>query len=321
MRYRAVIGLCAAALALAGCGVFSGKGESNTPAPNQNGYYKVGNPYQIDGAWYYPSVDWNYDQTGTASWYGPDFHGKYTANGEIFDMNALTAAHRTLPMPSIVQVTNLENGRSIQLRINDRGPYAKNRIIDVSRRAAQLLGFENTGTAQVEVKLLRQETMAAQSLAQKNGGEDAPPAPHLAALPLTPVSEESLAPPPGTQAAPQPASAAQATMQPIPDPQPRSASKLVLVQRAEAATAPQANAVPAGARIYIQAGAFARQVNAEQLKQKLAALGHIDITAVRVNGVSLYRVRIGPVKTAAEADKLLARVIGQGAPGARIAYE
>jgi peptidoglycan lytic transglycosylase len=321
MRYKAVIGLCAAAFALAGCGVFGGGGGNTQPAPNQNGYYKIGNPYQIDGAWYYPSIDWNYDQTGTASWYGSDFYGKYTANGEVYDMNALTAAHRTLPMPSIVQVTNLENGRSIQLRINDRGPYAKNRIIDLSRRAAQLLGFENTGTAQVEVKLLRQETMAVQSLAQKNGDEDAPPAPQLAALPVMPVSEEPLAPPPGAQAAPQPAPAAQATMQPIPDPQPRTASKLALIQRTEAATAPQARAVPAGARIYIQAGAFVQQANAEQLKQKLAALGHIDITAVRVNGVNLYRVRIGPVKTAEEADKLLARVISHGAPSARIAYE
>src|SRR5690349_12270675 len=101
--------------------------------------YKLGKPYQIEGAWYYPKVDYDYSETGIASWYGPDFHGKSTANGEIFDQNALTAAHKTLPMPTIVRVTNLENGRSIEVRINDRGPFKNNRVIDLTRRGAQLL--------------------------------------------------------------------------------------------------------------------------------------------------------------------------------------
>src|SRR5579862_614679 len=93
------------------------------PSPGAGkGIYKVGDPYQIKGVWYYPSEDFNYDETGIASWYGPDFHGKYTANGEVYDMTDVTAAHRTLPMPSVVRVTNLENGRSLILRINDRGP-------------------------------------------------------------------------------------------------------------------------------------------------------------------------------------------------------
>ncbi|HZB93752.1 MAG TPA: septal ring lytic transglycosylase RlpA family protein, partial [Stellaceae bacterium] len=117
-------------------------GRSPTPSGQalEHGTYKVGQPYEVSGVWYYPAVDWNYDETGIASWYGKEFHGRSTANGEIFDLNALTAAHPTLPMPSIVQVTNLENGRSIELRVNDRGPYVNGRIIDVSRRAAQLLG-------------------------------------------------------------------------------------------------------------------------------------------------------------------------------------
>ena len=92
--------------------------------------YKVGAPYQINGVWYYPAADYSYDETGVASWYGEQFDRKYTANGEIFDLNELTAAHRTLPMPSIVQVTNLTNGRSLQLRVNDRGPFARGRIIE-----------------------------------------------------------------------------------------------------------------------------------------------------------------------------------------------
>lgn len=126
----------------------------------KTGTYKVGNPYKVLGKWYYPKEDYSYVETGTASWYGEDFHAKYTANGEIYDMNTLTAAHRTLPLPSIVRVTNLENGRSLVLRVNDRGPFAKNRIIDISKRGAQLLGFQAQGTAKVKVEVMEQESKA-----------------------------------------------------------------------------------------------------------------------------------------------------------------
>src|SRR5262245_12419431 len=128
-----VLAALAVALLLAGCA-----GEKTSGVAGGHGVYKVGKPYQIAGSWYYPAVDYDYTETGIASWYGPDFHGKDTANGEAYDMNALTAAHRTLPMPSMVRVTNLENGRQIVLRVNDRGPFARSRIIDVSRRASQL---------------------------------------------------------------------------------------------------------------------------------------------------------------------------------------
>jgi peptidoglycan lytic transglycosylase len=132
--------------------------------------YKVGVPYQINGVWYYPTVDYNYDETGVASWHG-EFDQKYTANGEVFDRNELTAAHRTLPMPSIVQVTNLSNGRALQLRVNDRGPFAHGRIIDVSQRASQLLGFATNGTAPVRVKIMREESIQVAELAKRNGGD------------------------------------------------------------------------------------------------------------------------------------------------------
>ena len=128
--------------------IFSAKGSS----------YKVGKPYKINGQWYYPAEDYDYSEVGTASWYGEDFHAKYTANGEIYNMNTLTAAHRTLPLPSIVRVTNLENGRSLVLRVNDRGPFAKNRIIDISKRGAQLLGFQNKGIAKVRVEIMADES-------------------------------------------------------------------------------------------------------------------------------------------------------------------
>ena len=136
------------ALALAACG----GGGGQYLAAGSPGSYKVGKPYKVNGIWYTPQADPYYDRTGVSSWYGRDFHGKRTANGEKYDMNAMTAAHPTLPLPSYVLVTNLENGRKAVLRVNDRGPFAKGRILDVSRRAAQVLGYERNGTARVRVQ-------------------------------------------------------------------------------------------------------------------------------------------------------------------------
>jgi rare lipoprotein A len=120
--------------------------------PKGGGGYKLGSPYKIAGRWYTPTEDPNYDRSGLASWYGADFHGRKTANGEIFDMGALTAAHPTLPMPSYAYVTNLDNGRTILVRINDRGPYAHDRVMDLSRRSAQMLGTETQGIGRVRVR-------------------------------------------------------------------------------------------------------------------------------------------------------------------------
>lgn len=118
------------------------------------GYHKIGKRYQVAGIWYTPKHDADYEETGVASWYGDKFHAQKTANGEIYDMNALTAAHRTLPLPSLVRVTYLANGRSVVVRVNDRGPFKKGRIIDVSARVARELGFADKGTAKVRVKYL-----------------------------------------------------------------------------------------------------------------------------------------------------------------------
>lgn len=124
------------------------------PAAQANPHKKIGNPYKVAGIWYYPAEDPGYDRTGIASWYGPTFHGRKTANGEIFDMNRLTAAHPTLPLPSIVQVTNVKNGRTVNVRLNDRGPFAHGRLIDMSREAAIALGFKDDGLAEVRVRYL-----------------------------------------------------------------------------------------------------------------------------------------------------------------------
>ncbi len=130
-------------LLLAGCG-----------APEPQPHYKIGAPYKINGTWYQPQFVTQYEATGVASWYGEPFHGQHTANGEVYDMEALTAAHPTLPLPSIVQVTNLANGYTLLLRVNDRGPFVSDRLIDLSQAAARALGFERQGLAQVHVTYL-----------------------------------------------------------------------------------------------------------------------------------------------------------------------
>jgi rare lipoprotein A len=122
------------------------------PVPKGGGTYRVGKPYMVAGRVYVPQENVNYRAEGLASWYGDDFHGRLTANGEVFDMNALTAAHPTLPMPCYARVTNLSNGKSLIVRVNDRGPYAANRLIDVSHKAAELLGFQGNGVAKVRVE-------------------------------------------------------------------------------------------------------------------------------------------------------------------------
>ena len=124
---------------------------SGSGTKTRRGVYKLGNPYQVAGKTYVPRHDPRYDRTGTASWYGDDFHGRLTSNGEVFDMHKISAAHPTLPLPSLVRVTNLDNGRSVVLRVNDRGPFVHDRIIDLSRAAADRLGFRLKGTANVRV--------------------------------------------------------------------------------------------------------------------------------------------------------------------------
>ena len=144
------------------------------PVPKGGGVRKIGQPYVAAGETVVPREDPDYDRAGIASWYGEMFHGRKTANGEVYDMDALTAAHPTLPLPSYVKVTHLGNGRSLVLRVNDRGPFARNRIIDLSRRAAKLLGIQMAGTGPVRVKYLRPAPL---------DGDDSFERTHLAAQP------------------------------------------------------------------------------------------------------------------------------------------
>jgi rare lipoprotein A len=126
--------------------------EPGQPVPKGGGTYRVGKPYVVGGRTYYPEENRRYRGEGVASWYGDDFHGRLTANGEVYDMHAISAAHPTMPMPSYARVTNAKNGRSLIVRVNDRGPYHADRVIDLSGKAAELLGFRGHGLARVRVE-------------------------------------------------------------------------------------------------------------------------------------------------------------------------
>lgn len=288
------------------------------------GDYKVGKPYQVKGLWYYPAEDMSYDQTGIASWYGPNFHGKPTANGETFDQWEVSAAHKTLPLPSIVRVTNLGNGRSLVIRINDRGPFKPGRIIDLSRRAAQVLGTEKTGTAQVRVQILAPESRTAKLRAISGADRQL-------ALSEAPIKVQNVASKP-------------VTSQPLPDPtQAKVSSKLYIepkpiqpapVTQTTLVEAPVTQSKPLGAqvgdvtqvavqpmRMFVQAGAFSNPYNAERVKARLDQLGNVRITPFSMNGKALFRVRVGPLADVAQADATLTQVIEAGYSGARTVVE
>jgi len=298
----------------------SGTQSPGATARKGGGVYKVGNPYQIAGVWYYPKEDPTYDETGIASWYGNEFHGKYTANGEVFDMNDVTAAHPTLPMPTLVRVTNLENGRSIIVRVNDRGPFVNGRIIDLSRRSAQLLGTERQGTAKVRVQMVGPAT-GDPNVAQPTApalAEDKPP---VTAAPRSTVTAEALAPPPGARG--------QATQPAVRAPQAPSATAVAAASNAQAASAAptdlehqpvrQVAVRPNG--IYVQAGAFTQFDNANRLSARLSALGPTRISSALVGGTDYYRVRLGPIADVAQADQMLSYLIANGNPEARIVVD
>ncbi|NQW10701.1 MAG: septal ring lytic transglycosylase RlpA family protein [Alphaproteobacteria bacterium] len=310
------------ALALSGCAetqflIHAAKQVKEQP-PSSVGRYKVGDPYQIKGVWYYPKVDWSYAETGIASWYGPGFHGKRTANGEVFDENMVSAAHRTLPLPSVVRVTNLDNGRSLVVRVNDRGPFAHGRIIDMSRRGAHLLDFQRRGTAKVRVEVLETETRQLQAVARGEiPSRTVAAAPPPNGAPTVKVQVAAIGAPSGAlQQAARPSSTAVSTL-PTSD-QPGGATALV----AAASTEETIVTGPVEAtEIFVQAGAFQSRENAQRLSNRLTAIGPTDVQLAEVAGKTFYRVRIGPVANVAEADRVLNQAIVAGYPGSRIVVD
>ncbi len=246
------------------------------------GIYKIGTPYQIENEWYYPQEDHTYDNEGVASWYGPKFHGRRTANGEIFDMDLLTAAHPTLPMPVRAKVTNLENGKTIIVRVNDRGPFAKDREIDMSRRAAELLGFREQGTARVRVQYLGRAPLydSAGRIIRKQD-----PDRFIVEKAVTPKEDRRIT------GAPVGAVSVQ-----TPDGKPVVKPKPDLAQK----------------RYAVQAGVFSNRANAEALQTKLSDIEPATIVEVELSGTTYYRVRLGEVNIRAEARQTLDRLVANG---------
>lgn len=294
-----------------------------TPTPSQQGAFKIGKPYDIQGTTYYPKESYDLVETGIASWYGPGFHGKRTASGERFDTNELTAAHRTLQMPSLVRVTNLDNGRSVIVRVNDRGPFSKGRVIDVSERAASLLDFKRQGTAKVKLEVLPQESLKIAEMAKQgqstkgiemaaNQGRMIAPAvprpapvdPYQTAsydttttqvgnISVTSVTAEPLGPVSGHAAA---------DGRFMPDP--------IVTHVAVKPT-----------NIYVQAGSFSVYENAQRLGQSLSSIGITTVKDVEINGKQFYRVRVGPIASVSAADSMLKKVASMGNPNAIIVVD
>lgn len=343
MKTLRLMALLTGVLALAGCAEVnfaSHVGKSAFPPSQNEGTFKVGKPYLVDGTWYYPKEQYEYSETGIASYYGPGFHGKHTANGEVFDANEMTAAHRTLQMPSLVRVTNLDNGRSAIVRVNDRGPFKRSRVIDVSTKAAEVLGFKNIGTAKVRLDILSQESLqiaaAARSGLSTKGYEVA-------------ANQGTYAIQPGAVYSPQPGAYQVASAQPVlaqdypiqsdvlpPPPLAQDKPAAIQTRTLSGMTAvvpghtrygefypdpvvTETRVAPTG--IYIQAGAFSSEQNARGLEARLRPFGPVKVIPAVVNAQQFYRVRIGPVANVPEADALLGRVVAAGNNGARIVVE
>ena len=286
----------------------------NLAHPHRGGHYKVGLPYTIKGITYRPKVDYDYDEIGIASWYGPGFDGKLTANGEIYDQDLLTAAHKTLPMPSLVRVTNLVNGRSVVVRVNDRGPFAPGRIIDMSERGAKLLGFHNDGIVRVRVQILGEESRILAAAAQ---GKTTPR--YTGIIPAKGAPGINAPPVPGRK----PVRATVATTMPLAEP---VQAQLTV---AGVTVAPPTIEIPqfggddrsGSSSLYIQLAAFNDPGNAERARQTISHLGASGIYRAEFAHGTYYRLRLGPIANQAEADRLLARAVQSGYAQARITVD
>ena len=290
------------------------------PVPKGGGVYVTGSAYQVDGVWYQPREDPTYDRVGKASWYGELFHGRRTANGEIYDMDRLSAASPTLPMPVYARVTNLENERSIIVRVNDRGPYANDRIMDLSRRSAELLGFRDKGTAPVRVQYLaraplngddsyERRYLASQGWAQvaSRGGPREP----AAVRSLKPAHPQTVAP----------VAVRSAPVDAVPAPGVVPQLRWQASARSSAAPRPlrQGKAGRNGAGGFlIQAGSFRGEDNAERARSSLSGIAPVEVDPIGTGSETTFRVRVGPFADELAANAALARVTEAGYRGAKI---
>jgi rare lipoprotein A len=320
--WRTAVILLALGAVLAGCSSssnkkasldpFAGKGspyyKGSGPIPWGGGRYHVGKPYQVAGRWFTPKEQPNYDKSGTASWYGEAFNRRKTSNGEWFDMTRMTAAHPTLPLPSYVKVTNLENGREAIVRVNDRGPFVGTRVIDMSKRSAEVLGFKNQGKASVRVQYIGPAPL------DDNGS-------HLVAMNQelgrgTSMRRMIAAADRSRGKAPAPAVM-------VAEAKPAKKAVTPSVQTVAFATEAVQPSVPAQdsglvTTYFVQIGSFADPENAAKARDAFASVWPVQF--IELSGASgpVYRVRLGPIADQADAMTALDNAYAAGYGDARM---
>jgi rare lipoprotein A len=313
-----------AALAFAGLSLAACASGPRYPAPSASGYGGMADngsrppshyphngtskPYQINGRWYYPAEQPDYDEVGLASWYGDQFHNHYTADGEVFDMNLMSAAHKTLPLPCLVEVTNLANGRKMVVRVNDRGPFIDGRIIDLSKAAAKELGFYGQGVTQVRVRYVG----PAPDLPRVYQVDNAAPASRMApprgsyaptqVATTSPIlggeiqdrplhespSQTTWTPPPEVPSAAPPTPVTQQTLPPLSEVHTAEVAPPGSAADIDALLASLSDGTPQTAAI--QAGAYANRASAERAAAALS--GPTQIVPTRRNGQTVYKVML-----------------------------
>lgn len=285
-----------------------GAQTSIAPRPGAKG---TDQPYQVGGIWYVPHEQPNYDETGIASWYGDAFNMKATADGEVFDMSQFSAAHTTLPLPSMVEVTNLDNGRKLTVRVNDRGPFVGGRIIDLSHAAAQELGYDRAGTAHVRVRYVGPAPLAGPEAGVRYAKASPPSLGPGSSSGRRPADEEIFEEAALTAAPARPLVRA-------PDPVTVSTLAPPPGARAWRQDAPAEAPAAAAQSCRIQAGAFSDQDNARRAAAQLASAGTATIEPMEKGGVTLYRVILPGPADEVEAFAMRDKVAGIGFADARV---
>lgn len=292
----------------------SSDGRVNGIWGTPNPHVKVGKPYQVNGVWYEPKAEPDYDEVGLASWYGPGFHGRLTANGEVFDENRLTAAHPTLPLPSIVEVTNPRTGKRLKLRVNDRGPFANNRILDLSKEAARRLGTQRAGVAEVRVRYIGPARLddAIIRLGEREEGQAL-----YAAVGRPPSIKPYGATEPDTVVA-------TAVLADVDDADIILADLDVSVLddvRAPAITPASLPASQAVGGYFVQVGAFSSAANASAAAGRLPENNPVRLANIERGGRVLTLVRMGPFSHPLSAQQALEDARANGFPDALIVEE
>ena len=258
----------------------------------QKPIYKIGKKYNVGGKYYYPKKDLNYNKTGIASWYGPKFHGKLTANGEVYNQYALTAAHKTLPLPSAVKVTNLKNNISLILRINDRGPFVNDRIIDLSSKAADILKLKREGTGLVRVKVLKDQSLILEKLAKQGSF------PEIADLNQTELPTIKT---------------------------PSKVSVKIKDSKNQKIISKKINYnlknLNKEYKIYIKLASFRSNKNAEIMKKKVSYIDKVKIYKIYKMNKEFYQVKAGPFSSVERVDELYSLLQKKGMQGAKIIIE